>query len=102
VWVLLTDGSDRLASFLKLAVLGRLLSPRAFGVVGVASLLLQWLAYFTQPGLDSALIQRRGGIKSYLDTVWTIHAIRGLGLALLLFVCAPAGAMFSTLRKRYL
>ncbi len=94
IWLLIGDGLARLASLLKLVVLGRLLSPNDFGLMGIAIVLLNWLESFTQTGINAALIQRAGTIRPYLDTAWTIQVLRGLGLALALASAAPLGARF--------
>ena len=52
------------------------------------------LETFTQTGFQAALIQRRGGTEKYLDTAWTVQAIRGLVLAIALFALAPTVGRF--------
>jgi len=93
-WLILGEGFNRLAGFLKIVILAHLLHPSDFGVFGVAMVLAGWLAYFSQTGFDSALIQRRGDIRPYLDSAWTVQIIRCVLQAGLLFVLAPIGAQF--------
>jgi len=94
VWLLVGDGAARVAGLVKVAVLGRLLSPNDFGLMGVAVVLLGWLDSFTQTGISAALIQRPGVIVGYLDTAWTIQVLRGAGLAAFIAVVAPFWAHF--------
>ncbi len=94
IWLLLSDGIARLANFLKLVILARLLSPTDFGLMGIALVVLRWLEYFTQTGLNSALIQKSGDIRPYLDTAWAVQALRGFALAAIVFISAPLCAWF--------
>ena len=93
-WLLLGEAFSRLAGFIKIAVLAHLLTPSNFGVFGVAMVLAGWLAYFSQTGFDSALIQRRGDIRVYLDSAWSVQILRSILQASVLFIVAPLGARF--------
>jgi O-antigen/teichoic acid export membrane protein len=94
LWLLLGDVITRLGGLLKLAILGRLLAPEDFGLMGIALLLLKWLDYFTQTGFKDALIQKAGEIRPYLDTAWTVQLMRGTGSALVLLAAAPLAGWF--------
>ncbi len=97
IWLLIAEAITRLAGVVKLAVLGRLLSPRDFGVLGIALLVQQWIGSFTQTGLSSALIQKNSDIRGYLNTAWTIGWIRGSTVfALIWWLAPPAAAYFRT------
>ena len=75
-------------------VLARLLAPQDFGLISIAvtaSALVQGLTSF---GLNSALIQRREVPAEYLNTAWTFGLLRGVILATLLYVFAPAVGEF--------
>ena len=89
IWLLLGDGLNRAAGLLKLAVLGRLLAPRDFGLLGIALLVQQLIESFSQTGISSALIHKRGEIQDYLNSAWTVQIIRGSAIAALLFLAAP-------------
>jgi O-antigen/teichoic acid export membrane protein len=47
------------------------------------------LETFSQTGFQAALIQKKANIKSYLDTAWTVSAMRGTILVGFLFLSAP-------------
>ena len=94
VWLVAGDAAARAAGMLKVAILGRLLSPSDFGLMGVAVVLLGWLDYFTQTGITAALIQWPGTIGAYLDVAWTIQVLRGVGLAAIIAAVAPLWARF--------
>jgi len=73
----------------RIIVLARILAPEAFGLVSIALLAIELVNQLTATGFDTALIQRKGDIKGYLDTVWTMLVIRGLVLGGLIFGTAP-------------
>jgi O-antigen/teichoic acid export membrane protein len=76
----------------KLVVLGRLLSPADFGLLGVALLVTSLVEYLTDLGFNAALVHKRGDIRPYLDTAWLFQIGRGAVLATLVVVAAPFAA----------
>ncbi len=93
-WAFALHVADRSFGLGRTIVLARLLSPEDFGLFGIAILAMIALETFSRTGFHPALIQKIGDIKPYLDIVWTVHAIRGLILALILFGVAPYVAAF--------
>lgn len=69
-------------------VLTRLLFPDAFGLSVTLSIFLQGLVLLSDVGISQAVVQSaRGNDKDFLDTAWTMQAVRGVllfGLAILL------------------
>ena len=88
-WALGLRVTGRVLTTVRIIVLARLLTPVAFGLVGVALLAVELIERFTRLGVSAALIQRKEDIKDYLDTAWTMVVIRGLVLGGLLFSSAP-------------
>lgn len=84
----------RLFGLVRTLIVARLLAPGDFGLMGLALLMLSLIDSFTQTGFRTALVQRKGDIRPYLDTAWTIEVLRGLALAALLFLAAPLIASF--------
>jgi O-antigen/teichoic acid export membrane protein len=79
-WLSVSKGVARGGTFLQTAVLARFLAPADFGCVAVAMFILGIVEAFTEPGLNTALIQRKGAVHDYLDSVFTF----GIGRSLLL------------------
>jgi len=71
-----------------------ILVPSDFGLMGLALLAMSALETFIQTGFQAALIQKKGDIRDYLDTAWTVSALRGLALFAVLFFAAPYIALF--------
>jgi O-antigen/teichoic acid export membrane protein len=86
LWSLGGNWIIRGIGIIKLIILARLLSPLDFGILGLATLSINFLNVFSETGIESALIQRDKIGRSELDTAWTIGIIRGLVLFSLLFM----------------
>ncbi len=59
IWAILQVGGRQLTSLLVFAILGVLLAPRDFGLVGMAMAWLSIIQSFSDLGLGAALVQRR-------------------------------------------
>jgi O-antigen/teichoic acid export membrane protein len=94
VWVFALRITTRGLRFLRTVILARLLAPHDFGLFGIAMLSIATLEAFTQTGFEAALVQKKENVESYLDTAWTISAIRGTLLFSILFFFAPLIAKF--------
>ena len=78
-----------------LIVLARLLTPRDFGILGIALLTLSATKRFTDIGLNAALIQQAAdNVDDYLDTTWVLEIARGVLIGAALFAAAPLIAGF--------
>jgi lipopolysaccharide exporter len=96
-WVFTLRIADRIFNLIKIIILARLLSPNDFGIFAIALLVLSIFDTFTQTGFQQALIQKKGEIKSYLNTAWTYGLARGLIIAaIVFFISKPAAIFFST------
>ncbi|MBI4302315.1 MAG: lipopolysaccharide biosynthesis protein [Chloroflexi bacterium] len=93
-WILAARAADQLFNMVRILVLARLLSPNDFGLMGIALLTLSALDAFSQTGFNTALIQKKGEVKDYLDTAFTLLFLRGAVLFALLFIAAPYLAAF--------
>jgi PST family polysaccharide transporter/lipopolysaccharide exporter len=95
IWVSATKLSARSLQILMLIVLARLLSPREFGLLGIALLTVGATRRFTKIGLNAALIQqKKKNVDSYLDTTWCLEFGRGLLIFGVLFLLAPFISQF--------
>lgn len=90
VWVTGINVGDRLLQLLKVVILARLLSPQAFGLLGIALVTIAALRQFSTLGFDEALIQHeKENVDAYLNTAWVIKIIRGAVIAGIAFLAAP-------------
>lgn len=93
-WIFSLRITNRGLGFVRTIILARLLVPEDFGLLGIAMLAISTLDAFSQTGFQSALIQRKGNIRAYLDVAWTVLSVRGVVLFLMLFAAAPLVARF--------
>ncbi len=81
---MLTVGSFGYAQAMRLGtnlILTRLLFPEAFGMMSLVGVVLMGLAQFSDVGTTPAILSsKRGDDPSFLDTAWTIQALRGIAL----------------------
>jgi len=93
-WVFFLRIVNRGFSLVRLIILARLLSPSDFGLMGIALLTMSTLETFSQTGFQTALIQKKEDIKSYLNSAWTVLILRGFILFVILYFIAPYAAIF--------
>lgn len=94
LWVFALRIINRVFALASTIILARVLAPKDFGLFGIALLAMGGLDTFSQTGLYTALVQKKQDISPYLNTAWTVQAIRGGLLALVLFATAPYVAAF--------
>ena len=91
----------RSISFIKIAVLARLLNPMQFGLFGIASISLALLEILTDIGILPILIQEKKGIKKYLDAAWIVSILRGIAISFILLIIAKPVSIFFNSPKSY-
>ncbi len=93
-WTLGLRGAQSTFNIVRLIILARILAPSDFGLMGIALLTMAILDAFSQTGFQSALIQKKGDIRPYLNSAWTVLIIRATILFVILFFSAPLVASF--------
>ena len=93
-WVFSLRIVQQLFSLIRLVILARILAPHDFGLIGIALLTMATLETFSQTGFQSALIQKKDNIESYLNAAWTVLVLRGFFLFTILYLVAPYAAIF--------
>ena len=101
-WITLLRIGTRVITFVRLAILGRLLTPTQFGYFGIATLILSLLEILTETGINVFLVQQKGNIKEYLNSAWVVSIARGIILALVIVISAPFVASFFNASEAYL
>ncbi len=88
-WLFLGKGYQQILLLCKVTILGRLLGPEEFGLVGIALLTIQFMATFTHTGFASALIQQPDLNDRDISTAWWVLLGRGTFMAVVLFALSP-------------
>lgn len=77
----LTTVGTNLVRIISTMVLTRLLAPEVYGVVGVILSILYTLQMLTDFGLQAYVVRHpQADDQNFLDSVYTIHAVRGVAL----------------------
>jgi O-antigen/teichoic acid export membrane protein len=72
-------------------VLTRLLAPETFGIMALATVLLVGITMLSDFGLQQVIVRSPNGEdQDFLDTVWTVQVIHGIGVGTLLLASALA------------
>lgn len=84
-------------TFVRFAILARLLSPAQFGTYGVATLVLSFIEALTETGVNLVLVQEDKSLfNKYLNSAWIVSIARGILMFLIIFFAAPLiGKFFS-------
>lgn len=93
-WIGSFRAVNRGLTFIKTAILARLLTPAQFGVFGIATLALGLLEVITETGINIFLIQDKGELDEYVDTAWIVSIGRGILITLLMLAASPFIASF--------
>jgi O-antigen/teichoic acid export membrane protein len=88
MWTVLRSVLSRVVGSVVFIVLARLLDPKAFGTVALASVFVVLMSLLVESGFGEAVVQRKDLTPTILNTAfWTNNAI-GVDLALIMAACA--------------
>src|SRR3989344_7704946 len=88
-WMVGFRGVARILTFLKTAILARILLPDQFGVYGIAVISLAFLEIITETGVNVFLVQEDQDVEEHLNTAWIVSVFRCALIALLIFLSTP-------------
>ena len=72
-------------TFVRLAILARLLTPSQFGEFAIGTLILAFLEIVTETWINVFLVQQKNSIDRFVNTAWIISIIRGILISILMF-----------------
>lgn len=81
-------------SLLSTAILARLLSPSAYGLLGMATVVIGFIDIFKDLGISSALIQRKDLTDEFTSSIFWANLLLGLLAAGVSIGIAPLVAIF--------
>jgi O-antigen/teichoic acid export membrane protein len=103
LWTILSYGATQCLRVANSLILTRLLLPQAFGEMTLVITLIVGMGMLSDIGLEPSVIQsRRGDEETFLNTAWSLQAVRGTilwGVALLL--AWPAAKFYNDPRLLY-
>jgi O-antigen/teichoic acid export membrane protein len=91
--------TDRLIGLISTLILARLLVPEDFGIVAMASLVIELIDVLLDMGVNITLIQNRDATQEDYNAAWTLRLIQSTVAALVVLACAyPAAEYFQDAR----
>jgi O-antigen/teichoic acid export membrane protein len=96
VWTLVGYGASQVLRLLNNLILWRLLYPEAFGLMAIVSVCMTGLTMFSDIGIGPSIVQSpRGDEPDFLNTAWTIQAVREIILcAVACLLAVPIAAFY--------
>lgn len=85
IWVGISSFSAQALGFLASIALVRLLDPRDFGLLSLATVVVSLSNIFSQMGFGGALVQRQTVDQETADTAFTVNSILALFLGVVVF-----------------
>jgi O-antigen/teichoic acid export membrane protein len=102
IWTLFGYGSAQILRFGSNLVLTRLLVPEFFGLMAVVNTLRAGIDLFSDLGIPQSIVNnKRGEEPTFLNTAWTLQAIRGW-ILWLFFLLIPSLLQSSTMTSALL
>lgn len=94
IWITGSTVALRLFEVISSVLLARLLVPKIFGVVSIVLFIRNGIDIFTKTSFKAALIYRKNDVEAAADTAWVLNVLRGVVLAVAMFLAAPLIAGF--------
>jgi PST family polysaccharide transporter len=90
-WTLLGAVASFVVQVPYTAMMSRVLTPKDFGLVGLAMFMLRFVSYFAQSGLSSAIVQRPVLEVRHVRAALAVGIATGLGAFAVCWFIAPFG-----------
>ncbi len=98
IWQFITRFSLQVMSLIQVTILGRLLSPDDFGLMGIATIAILAISTITYTGYEFALVQKPELNPEDIHTAWWIMLIQRVAICVLLLVLAyPLARFYKTI-----
>jgi lipopolysaccharide exporter len=88
-WTYLGTATTAVFQFGMTAVMARLLTPAAFGLIALAGLFLRFVNYFARAGVTQAIVQKPTLSRNDIRAAFTLSAGLGAAFALVAATAAP-------------
>jgi len=94
MWSGISQAGKQISQFVITAILARLLSPKDFGLLGMATVFTGFAAIFGELGISSALIQKQDIDEAHLSSAFWLNIMVGVSLTTIFILMAPLIARF--------
>ena len=93
-WKIMENGGSQGVQFIVSILLARLLSPKEYGLIALATIFISLANVLVQNGFATALIQRKEDRDNDYSSVLFLNLILAGGLYILLYIFSPNIARF--------
>ena len=93
-WTAFSRVAAQLLSLVSTSIVARKLSPQAYGLMGMAQLVMGFIYLFKDLGMSQAVVQRRALDQRFLSSVWWLNFALSVLLAGVCWVLSPLAGMF--------
>ena len=94
LWMFIGTGGHLAAQAVMLVALARLITPKEFGLVGAAMVVVRFSSIFSRLGVGPALIHAKRVDSGHLRTAFTLSVVFGAVLTGIIFFSAPVITAF--------
>jgi len=94
LWMVSFKLLERGLGLISTLILARLLLPKDFGIVAMATSIVALLEIFSSFGMDAVLIQRQDTDRDHFDTAWTLNVLSGCAVAAVIALLALPASYF--------
>ncbi|MBD2355855.1 MOP flippase family protein [Tolypothrix sp. FACHB-123] len=95
VWSIAQKWGMQVISFVTFLLLSRLLEPKAFGLVAMATVFTAFIEIFMDQGFSDAIVQRKDLEPEHLDTAFWTSVLSGILLAgIAIAIAKPIAGLF--------
>lgn len=88
MWNAAQKYSSTIVTLIVTMVMARMLSPKDFGIVAIALVVIAFLNIFSSMGIGPAIIQRKDLTHDDLNSIYSFSAYIGIALSIILFVAS--------------
>src|SRR5580698_3175855 len=93
-WTAVSRIAAQALSLISVTVVARALSPGAYGLMGMAQLVIAFISLFQDLGTSSAVIQRLDVNQRFLSTIWWLNLGISVFLTGVCWLLSPLAASF--------
>jgi lipopolysaccharide exporter len=93
-WMIALRWAIRLTGLVSTVILARLLTPRDFGIVAMAMIVVGTLEIFNQTGQKLVLIRLENPTEEHFNSAWTVSFIIALAVAVVILAISPLAVLY--------
>lgn len=93
-WTSISTISVNVFQFVQLVILGRILDPSDFGLMGMTMVVIGFASTFADMGISNAIICKQKNSSEQLSSLYWLNISAGVGVLFVLWATSPLIALF--------